>query len=320
MGALHFRQVRSRRLARPEIQYSILASSDSTTAEKATDTADATAMRRVFKIATAWCNCLPPKLTDVPGKAAPVIIAALIVQSVATDKRRKDAIISLEHAEACNAVIQHSVNAWNARRNAGRGKVSTLELLRRRFVDGIDEAQIGLECGRISQQAVSQRIARAFLVVEQESSELCNCDNLTLWAAWYDTVKEIGRRLESVRRFESDFPLGGKTTYRLPKRPERTKTSPRIAWSPGEADALIEAYIANGGNVTKCPTRPNDWSNHTVRPKDWTFWREAGEKTGRQHDREVERFLGGRRLITEREIADLNRDDGDDAAFQVPNC
>jgi hypothetical protein len=216
---------------------------DSTTAVEDTHTADAIAMRRVFKLATAWCNCLPPQLTNVPGKAAPVIIAAMIVQAVALDERRKGSIISLEHAEAANAVIQHAVNAWNARRNVERAKVSTLELLRRRYVDGIDEQQIGYECGGISQQAVSQRIARAFLVVEQEFSELCNLDNLTLWAAWYDLIKTVGRRLESVGHFEANFPLGGKTTYRLPKRPERTKPSQRIAWAPGEADAERSVHV-----------------------------------------------------------------------------
>ena len=66
----------------------------STTAEEATDTADAIAMRRVFQLATAWCNSLPPQLTNVAGKAAPVIIAAMIIQAVAIDERRKGNIIA----------------------------------------------------------------------------------------------------------------------------------------------------------------------------------------------------------------------------------
>jgi hypothetical protein len=74
-------------------------------------------------------------------------------------------------------------------------------------------------------------------------------------------------------------------------------------------EALIKAYIDNGGTITKCPTPPNWWSDVTARPRQLKIKLVVQAR----HEAQVKKYLRGSRLITSQEISDLNRE----AAYRV---
>jgi hypothetical protein len=90
----------------------------------------------------------------------------------------------------------------------------------------------------------------------------------------------------------------------LPQVPKRHQSSKVIRWQPGEREALIQAYIDNGGTITKCPTPPNRWSDVTTRPRQ----RKINLAVRARHEAQVEKFLRGSQLISRQEVSDLNRE------------
>jgi hypothetical protein len=265
-----------------------------------TETADAIGVPVAFQVATAWSKSLPAELVQrLVYKSSPTLLASIIIRSTIRGDRRHSRIVSLDHFEACAAVVQHAVNLWS--RNAARQKVPTLDLMEALYVEGLKQEQAAHEF-KISQQAISIRIGRALEIFDREYGHLCRCDDLSLLAVCYNASIGWKKRFEHISRLQDSI-VQQNLPFRFRKVPKR-QSFKTITWQPGEREALIQSYIDNGGTITKCPTPPNWWSDVTTRPRQ----RKINLAVQKRHEAHVEKYLRGSRLITSQEISDLNRE------------
>jgi hypothetical protein len=120
---------------------------------------------------------------------------------------------------------------------------------------------------------------------------------LSLLSVCYNASIGWKKRFEHVSRLQDSI-LVPKVPFRFRTVPKR-QSGKTITWQPGEREALTQAYIDNGGTITKYPTPPNNWSESRMKL----------DKAGRKrHEAQVESFLLGSRLITRQEISNLNRE------------